>query len=518
MKIGAGHPLAIIRKVKSTMQDDYILKANHITVKFPGVLALDDVQLHIRRGTVHALMGENGAGKSTLMKVLIGINRVQQGGTLEFNGKQVTIANPNDALQQGIAMVHQELSPIPEMTVADNIYLGREKMKGLLIDKKDSVERAKKLLADLDIHVDPTDQMKNLSIANTQMIEIAKAISYDAQLVIMDEPTSAITEVEVEHLFRMINNLRDRGISIIYITHKMDEVFEIADELTVLRDGQFIATKKAEELDKDGLIKLMVGRDLKDIFNKEEVEFGETVLEIKNFSRKKEFQNVSFDVRAGEIVGMAGLMGAGRSETMMSLFGVTKLDSGEVYIRGQKVDIKEPKDAIAHKIAFLTEDRKLTGLYLPLTVKENIMMTNLDQFNSGGHLQHRKMEKVCEEEVKKFTIRTPSIKQKVELLSGGNQQKVLVSRWMLGDPDILILDEPTRGIDIGAKSDIYALMVQLAKQGKAIIMISSELPEIIGMSDRVVVMHEGKVTGILNRDELDQERILSYAAGESDDF
>ena len=500
------------------MGDNYILKADHITVKFPGVLALDDAQLHIKRGTVHALMGENGAGKSTLMKVLIGINRIQPGGTVEFNGQQVTITSPNDALQQGIAMVHQELSPIPEMTVADNIYLGREKMRGLIIDKRDSIRRAQELLDKLNIRVDPTEKMKNLSIANTQMIEIAKAISYGAQLIIMDEPTSAITEVEVKHLFEMVNNLRDGGISIIYITHKMDEVFEIADEVTVLRDGQFIATKSASEIDKDGLIQLMVGRDLKDIFNKEAVPIGESVLEIKNFTRKKEFRNVSFDVKAGEIVGMAGLMGAGRSELMMALFGVTKLEEGEVYIRGEKVEIKEPLDAIKHKIAFLTEDRKLTGLYLPLTVKENIMMTNLNQFTSGGRLQHRKMEKVCEEEVQKFTIRTPSIKQKVELLSGGNQQKVLVSRWMLADPDILILDEPTRGIDIGAKSDIYALMTKLAKEGKAIIMISSELPEIIGMSDRVVIMHEGKLTGILDRSELDQERILAYAAGELDDY
>ena len=262
----------------------------------------------------------------------------------------------------------------------------------------------------------------------------------------------------------------------------------------------------------------MVGRDLKDIFNKEKAEIGEKVLEIKNFTRKKEFRNVSFDVKAGEIIGMAGLMGAGRSEVMMALFGVTKCEEGEVYIRGEKVEIKEPLDAIKHKIAFLTEDRKLTGLYLPLTVKENIMMTNLNQFTAGGRLQHRKMEKVCEDEVKKFNIKTPSIKQKVELLSGGNQQKVLISRWMLSAPDILILDEPTRGIDIGAKSDIYALMTDLAKKGKAIIMISSELPEIIGMSDRVVVMHEGKVTGILDRNELDQERILAYAAGELDDY
>ncbi len=500
------------------MTDEYILKVDHITVQFPGVKALDNVQLHIRKGTVHALMGENGAGKSTLMKCLIGINHPEEGGTIVFKGKNLHLANPHDALKNGIAMIHQELSPIPEMTVAENIYLGRETMRGPFTDHRADIVRTEQLLKRLNIPVKATEKMKNLSMANTQMIEIAKAISYNADLVIMDEPTSAITEVEVQHLFRMISDMKSQGISIIYITHKMDEIFAIADDITVLRDGQFITTKSASELNKDSLINLMVGRELSNVFQKQKAEIGETLLSIRNFTRKKEFQNVSFDVHRGEIVGMAGLMGAGRSELMMSLFGVTKRESGEVWLNGEKVEIKSPKDAIRHKIAFLTEDRKLTGLYLILSVQENITMASIDQFTSHGMLQHEKIREVCESEVQKFNIRTPSISQRVELLSGGNQQKVLLSRWMLNDPDILILDEPTRGIDIGAKSEIYKLMSDLAQQGKAIIMISSELPEIIGMSDRVVVMHEGKVTGILDAKDATQERLLSYAAGESDDY
>lgn len=500
------------------MENTYILKADNITVQFPGVKALDHVQLHIRKGTVHALMGENGAGKSTLMKVLIGINHPESGGSILFKGQPLKLASPHDALSNGIAMIHQELSPIPEMTVAENIYLGREDMRGPFINQRANIRRTEDLLKRLNIPVRATEKMKNLSMANTQMIEIAKAISYNADLVIMDEPTSAITEVEVRHLFQMIADMKAQGISIIYITHKMDEVFEIADDVTILRDGQFIDSKPASELNKDTLINLMVGRELSNIYQKKKAEIGDPILSIRNFTRGNEFHDVSFDVHRGEIVGMAGLMGAGRSELMMSLFGVTRHETGEIYLNGEKVDIRSPKDAIRHKIAFLTEDRKLTGLYLILSVQENITMASMDQFIGGGLLKHRKITDTCNKEIEKFNIRTPSIHQRVELLSGGNQQKVLLSRWMLTDPDILILDEPTRGIDIGAKSEIYRLMSDLAQQGKAIIMISSELPEIIGMSDRVVVMHEGKVTGILDAAEATQERLLSYAAGESDDY
>ncbi|MFV0529461.1 MAG: sugar ABC transporter ATP-binding protein [Lachnospiraceae bacterium] len=494
---------------------EYILSVNKATMRFPGVLALDEVDLHIRKGTVHALMGENGAGKSTLMKILIGINQPQE-GTVVFKGKTLKINCPNDALMAGIAMIHQELSPIPEMTVAENIFLGREEMRGLFVRDKKIAEKTRKILSNLEIqNIEPHQKMKTLSTGQTQMVEIAKAVSYDASLVIMDEPTSAITEKEVAHLFKIIRCLKEKGVSIIYITHKMDEVFQIADDVTVLRDGKFIARKPAAQLNKETLIELMVGRSLENIFQKEQAEIGDVVLEIKNFTRKGEFNNISLSVRSGEILGLAGLMGAGRSELMMSLFGATKKETGEVYLRGRPVAINSPKDAIQHKMAFLTEDRKETGLYLCLTCLENIVMASVDDFKKGPLLDDRKIKSTCENEVEKFGIKTPSVNQRTELLSGGNQQKLLLARWMLTDPDVLILDEPTRGIDIGAKSEIYRLMVELAKEGKAIIMISSELPEIIGMSDRVIVMHEGELAGVLDSAEVSQEKILAFASGET---
>lgn len=494
---------------------DYILSVDKATMRFPGVLALDQVDLHVRKGTVHALMGENGAGKSTLMKILIGINHPQE-GTVIFRGKELKISCPNDALQAGIAMIHQELSPIPEMTVAENIYLGREDMKGIFIRNRTIVEKTQKLLDSLHIEgIDPGAKMKTLSTGETQMIEIAKAISYDAALVIMDEPTSAITEKEVDHLFSMIDALKKKEVSIIYITHKMDEVFQIADDVTVLRDGKFIAEKKAEELDKEKLIELMVGRSLDNVFQKETAQITDVLLEMKNFTKKGEFAGVDLTLRKGEILGIAGLMGAGRSELMMSLFGAAKREFGEVYLYGEKVEIKSPKDAIAHKMAFLTEDRKLTGLYLCLSCAENIIMADVSKYQKGPLLSNKEIRRICSEEIAKFDVKTPSLNQRAELLSGGNQQKLLLARWMLTAPDVLILDEPTRGIDIGAKSEIYKLMVSLAKQGKGIIMISSELPEVIGMSDRVMVMHEGKVAGVLDREEVTQEKILTFASGEA---
>ena len=501
----------------TTKNDDFILKAEQITMRFPGVVALDKVNLYVRKGTVHALMGENGAGKSTLMKVLIGINHPQE-GTLEFKGQKLKLENPHDALMAGIAMIHQELSPIPEMTVYENIYLGREETKGFWVNDRAAQRKARELFERLQIDIDVNEQMKNLSQANKQMVEIAKAISYDASLIIMDEPTSSITEKEVGALFRMIADLKASGCSIIYITHKMDEVFQIADEITVLRDGQFIDYKPASELDKDKLVKLMVGRDLSNIFYKSESKIGETLLEVKHYSRGKEFHDINFKLRRGEILGFSGLVGAGRSELMMCLFGATKKDKGEMYIHGEKVEINSPRDAIAHKMAFVTEDRKLTGLYLILSVRDNIIMADLDEFKKGPLLDGRKIEKACKEEIAKYNIKTPSADQRTELLSGGNQQKILLSRWMLTNPDILILDEPTRGIDIGAKAEIYRLMSELAAQGKAIIMISSELPEVMSMSDRIVIMHEGEMTGIMEKEDFSQETILNYSSGELDDF
>lgn len=498
----------------SGQQEEYLLKMDNMTVCFPGVLALDDVHFYVRPGTVHALLGENGAGKSTLMKLLIGIYK-PNAGTIAFKGKRLELKNIHDALQSGISMIHQELSPVPDMTVAENIFLGRELRRGPFIKRKEIVRKTRELFADLNIeHIDPNQKMKELSVARTQLVEIAKAISYNADLVIMDEPTSAITEKEIQHLFEIINALRRRGISIIYITHKMDEIFSIADEVTVLRDGKFIDSMPTSQLTKEKLIQLMVGRELGDIFVKTKSDINEVILSVHNFSKKGQFRDINFDVRRGEIFGLAGLVGAGRSEIILALFGATKPDGGEVHIRGKRATINSPKDAIDNGLALLTEDRKLTGLFLMLDVKDNIVIASLKSFCNKGFLHNRRIAQAACEEVEKFSIRTPSVNQKMQFLSGGNQQKVLVSRWLRTKPDILIMDEPTRGIDVGAKAEIHRLMSDYAAEGHAVIMISSELPEIIGMSDRVLVMHEGEQMAILNRDQLTQERILAYAAGE----
>lgn len=500
----------------SGRQEEYLLKMDNMTVRFPGVLALDDVHFYVRPGTVHALLGENGAGKSTLMKLLIGIYK-PNAGAITFKGKKLELKNIHDALQSGISMIHQELSPVPDMTVAENIFLGRELRWGPFIKRKEIAKKTRELFDDLNIeHIDPNQKMRELSVARTQLVEIAKAISYNADLVIMDEPTSAITEKEIQHLFHIINALRRRGISIIYITHKMDEIFSIADEVTVLRDGKFIDSMPTSQLTKEKLIQLMVGRELGDIFVKTKSDINEVILSVRNFTKKGQFIDINFDVRRGEIFGLAGLVGAGRSEIILALFGATKPDSGETHIRGKRVTINSPKDAIDNGLALLTEDRKLTGLFLMLDVKDNIVIASLKSFCNKGILHNRRIAQAACEEVEKFSIRTPSVNQKMQFLSGGNQQKVLVSRWLRTKPDILIMDEPTRGIDVGAKAEIHRLMSDYAAEGHAVIMISSELPEIIGMSDRVLVMHEGEQMAILNRNQLTQERILAYAAGERD--
>lgn len=494
------------------MGTEYILEMENITKEFPGVKALDNIQLKIKKGSVHGLMGENGAGKSTLMKIIFGIYTPDK-GTIKFKGKELKISGPKEAVNRGISMIHQELSPVPHMTVAENIFLGREYSFGKTgwVNDKKMVEEARKLFETLNMDIDPTAKMKDLSIANMQMVEIATAVSYNADLIIMDEPTSAITEKEVEQLFGIIRSLQEKGVSIIYISHKMDEIFKICDELTVFRDGQYIGTKGAHELDQDTLIQMMVGREIKQVFHKEKADIREVALSVQNLSKKGKFHHVSFEVRKGEILGIAGLMGAGRTEVMESIFGIDPPDSGDVYIHGEKVKIKSPKDAIKHKVALLTEDRKLTGAFLPISIRENMIISSIDQFLTFGYLNKKTVEKTCNEQVQKLNIKTPHIDQLIMNLSGGNQQKVLLARWLLNDPDILILDEPTRGVDVGAKSEIHKLMSKLAQEGKAIIMISSELPEVLGMSDRVVVMHEGRKKGELSREEANQEKILEVA-------
>lgn len=494
------------------MSSEFLLEMKNVTKTFPGVKALDGVHLKVRKGTVHGLMGENGAGKSTLMKIINGIYRPDS-GEIYFKGKKVDFKNTRDSLNAGIAMIHQELSPIPDMTVAENIFLGREPSKFGIVDEKELYRMTQELLDELHINLSPYKKMRELSTAYTQLVEIAKAMSYNADLIIMDESTSAITEKEVAQLFEMIKKLTAKGVAIIYITHKMDEVFQITDECTTFRDGKYIGTGFSDELTEQEIIKMLVGREVSNVFPKVDVEeFGETLLEVKGLTHKTLFKNINFSIKAGEIIGFAGLMGAGRSEVMETIFGVRESVSGDIYVKGEKVNIKSPRDAMDLKIGMLTEDRKGTGLFLPLSVADNTIMPDDVSYKTKlGLLNENKIRENCELQRKQLRIKTPSINQLVCNLSGGNQQKVLIGRWLLMDPDILIIDEPTRGIDVGAKSEIHALMSELAAQGKSIIMVSSELPEILGMSDRVIVMHEGKITGELSREEATQENIMALA-------
>ena len=495
------------------MSESDILLMENISKSFPGVQALSEVNLAVRKGTIHALMGENGAGKSTLMKILDGIY-TPDSGQITFQGQPVTIDTTHKALKLGISMIHQELSPIPYMTVAENIFLGREPLGRFgMIDKRKLNADTRTLLNRLDIDIDPATLMKDLSVANTQMVEIAKAISYDSTLIIMDEPTSAITEREVAHLFSMIRSLKAKGVTIIYITHKMDEVFQIADDISVLRDGRHVATVPATQTNKVRLITMMVGRELTEMFPKEVAPIGEVVLSVRHLTRAGLVEDVSFDLRRGEILGIAGLMGAGRTTVIESIFGIHKIDSGEIIIKGKKAPINSPADAIRNGLALLTEDRKLTGIMGVLPVRDNMMIASLPNYEKRGFLDRRLIESTYKQEKGRLDIKSPSMHQLIKLLSGGNQQKVLVSRWLLTSPDILILDEPTRGIDVGAKAEIHRLMSKLAKEGKAIIMISSELPEILGMSDRILVMHEGRVGGTFERKEATQESIMQAATG-----
>ncbi|WP_226913259.1 sugar ABC transporter ATP-binding protein [Gephyromycinifex aptenodytis] len=487
-----------------------------ISKQFPGVKALDDVDLVVRAGNVHSLMGENGAGKSTLMKILAGIHAPSSGRIL-FEGEEVTISSPKDAIEMGISMIHQELSPVPEMMVAENIYLGREPRNKLgLISYATMIARTRELFQRWGIAINPKAQMKSLSVAQTQMVEIAKAMSTQAKVIIMDEPTSAIPQREVEHLHRMIDELRSSGVAIVYITHKMDEVFAISDEITVFRDGRHVATKPAGELDRDTLIQLMVGRELTALFPKLQAQIGEVVLSVKNLNRGELVKDVSFDLRRGEILGIAGLMGAGRTEVLETLFGITPADSGEIWVNGKPLNIKQPKDAITANIGLLTEDRKQTGVMGVLSVRDNMIMAALPTYSPRGLLQTGRINQVCQGQREALALKTPSLDQLISNLSGGNQQKVLISRWLLTVPDILMIDEPTRGIDVGAKSEIHRLMSTLAQEGKAIIMVSSEMPEVLGMSDRLLVMHEGRISGELSRAEATQEKIMNLATGTRD--
>lgn len=490
----------------------YALEAEGISKFFPGVKALSNVSLRVKPGTVHALMGENGAGKSTLMKCLIGIYRPDE-GQIRIKGEPVQFTDTLDALRSGISMIHQELNLVPHMTVAENIWLGREPMRLGFVDHGKLNRLTQDLLVKLNIRLRPDQMVGDLSIASQQMVEIAKAVSWNSDIVIMDEPTSALTETEVSHLFAIIRDLREQGKAIIYISHKMDEIFAITDEVSVFRDGTWVASDATARYTRQSLITQMVGRELTQLFPKYDANIGEDVLTVRHLTRRGVFHDVSFNVRRGEILGVAGLVGAGRSEVMESLFGMTAIDSGEILIDGVPTTIESPAAAIDKGLAFLTEDRKKSGLFLVLSVLENMSIVKMTNYSAkAGFVNHGDMAKDCLEQIRKLNIKTPTMDQIINNLSGGNQQKVLIARWLLAQPKILILDEPTRGIDVGAKAEIYRLISELASRGVAIIMVSSELPEILGMSDRVMVMHGGRITGILNKDDADQETILSLAS------
>lgn len=499
------------------MNRENVLEMKKVSKSFPGVKALKNVDLSIKRGTVHALMGENGAGKSTLMKVLYGIHQPDEGEVL-FKGEPYIVKSPIDAIKSGIAMIPQEISPVTNLTVASNVYLGKEftKKRGFqFVDQKKMVQETQVLFDELNIDIDPSKMMSEITIANAQLVAIATAVSYNADLVIMDEPTSALTEKEIDKLYKIIRDLKEKkNIAVIYISHKLDEIFEIADEVSVLRDGEYIGTDDIANFNKDRLISMMVGRDMDEFFHKEAAEVGETVLSVRNFTLPGKFEDISFDLKRGEVLGVAGLMGAGRTELMEAVFGYRPPESGEVFVDGEKVAINEPDDAIKAGIAFVTEDRKVTGIFPDLSVKDNMIMPDIKTYLNKGLLNRSLINKSCQAQRESLLIKTPTLEQHIKNLSGGNQQKVLISRWLLTTPEILILDEPTRGIDVGAKAEIHRLIGELAKNGKAIIMVSSEMPEILSMSDRVLVMHEGKYSGELNREEASQEKILQLATGE----
>ena len=495
--------------------DDYILEVKNISKTFPGVKALSDVNFRVRPGSVHALMGENGAGKSTLMKILYGIYTPDKGGEVYLEGKKFKPTGPIDAIRSGLTMVPQEISPAQNLTVADNFYLGREIGRTGFLDQAKMNKRSLETLEELGISIGVKVLMENVSVAKAQLIAIATAVSYDAKVIIMDEPTTALTETEVSKLYNIIKEVKKRGIAIIYISHKLDEIFETSDEVSVLRDGEYIGTKNINEIDKEGLIEMMVGRPMSDMFDREEVPIGDVLIEVKNLQKTGKFQDVNFEVHKGEIFGIAGLVGAGRSEISEALFGYKPADSGEIIVNGHHVTINNPNDAIANKIGFVTEDRKATGLFLNLNITDNIIMPDMSPYLKNLLISTGLIQNVAENQKDALRIKTPSVNEITDNLSGGNQQKVLLARWLILEPDILILDEPTKGIDVGAKAEIYKIMVELAKMGKAIIMISSDMLELLAMSDRIMVMAEGKATGILTKEQASQEIVLKLAAGDT---
>lgn len=490
------------------------LRMEHISKSFPGVQALDDVTFEVERGEIHALVGENGAGKSTLMKILTGALH-QDEGRITLRGEPVRIENPSDAQDLGISIIYQELSLIPYLTVGQNIFLGREPRRRLpgFIDWNELYRQAQQLLDQFGLDIDARTEVRFLSIAEQQMAEVAKALSLNADVIAMDEPTSSLTDRETEVLFDLMRTLREQGVSIIFISHRLPEIFAVCDRITVLRDGKLIGTAPADELDEDDVVHMMVGREIEEMYPKAATGHGHLVLQVSELSDGYELEGVSFDLYSGEILGVAGLVGAGRTALAETLFGIRHATHGEIRLEGEPVRVSSPQRAIELGMGFVPEDRKQQGLFLNMAVRENIVISDLDAVTNWGFVDFGEAEQLAQAYVRKLDIRTPSLRQRVGNLSGGNQQKVVISRWLTLEPRVLILDEPTRGIDVGTKAEIYHLMSQLTEEGVAILMISSELPEVLGISDRIIVMHEGRITATFEREQATQNRIMRAATG-----
>ncbi len=495
-----------------SMSSNPILLVKSLSKSFGGIKALDEVQFVLHRGEVHALMGENGAGKSTLMKILMGLENADSGEII-FAGEPWESRDVRDSLARGISMIHQELLVVPELSVAENIFLGRENTRWLpgWLDDQSIYLKTKKLLAELGVALDARAKMKYLSVAEIQMVEIAKAISHDAQVIIMDEPTSALSDKEVAALFRIIKDLKAEGVAIVYISHKMEEIAQIADTVTVLRDGKYVGTKPAAELDQNTLIKMMVGRTIDSLFPEASDQRGEVILSVKNGSTPGKFHNINFDLRAGEVLGLAGLMGAGRTEVARAIFGLDSLAEGEIFIKNKKTTIRSPEEAIRQGIGYVSEDRKGWGCIPGMSVQHTMTLSSLRDYTRGGFIDEKDERAAASRMTKDLRIKTAGLSQPVLQLSGGNQQKVLIGKTLLAEPEIIIFDEPTRGIDIGAKHEIYKLIRQLTAQGIAVLLISSELPEILGLCDRVVVLSQGRQTAVLSGEEISQETIMQHA-------
>ncbi|MDC7235106.1 MAG: ATP-binding cassette domain-containing protein [Spirochaetales bacterium] len=490
------------------------MKIKDVNKSFSGVQVLKNVCLNVRPGTVHSLMGENGAGKSTLMKCLFGIYR-QDSGQFFLGGEEFNFQDPKHALENGVSMVHQELNQVVQRTIIDNIWLGRYPVKKVFVDEKKMYKDTKALFDRLDIHLDPRTRLDKLSVSQRQMVEIAKAVSYDAKIIVLDEPTSSLTDHEVKMLFDIIARLKKEGVGIVYISHKMEEIFEISDEVTVLRDGTYIGTENIKDLTMEKIVNMMVGRDLEDRFPEKTNVPGDVHMEVKNLSTKYKplVKDVSFELRKGEILGVAGLVGAGRTEMVEALFGARTKTSGEIFIDGKKIDNGDPHKAINNRFALLTEERRETGIYPVADITFNSTIANVQAYkNKAGFLTDHKMKEDTDQQIKNMRIKTPGRKEQIRALSGGNQQKVIIGRWLLTNPDILLLDEPTRGIDVGAKFEIYQLIIDLANSGKSVIMVSSEMPELLGVTNRIMVMSNGYVSGIVNTEETTQTEIFNLAA------